>query len=235
MSRTTNNATSGERNPAKKFLEWSSKDKAWTFWNKETEKREKVEKGVPFIVLDMLNTVSGYDSKAAARIWSNEVRSVKDTFNVHKGDKPWQSGAWSDVKDLKDIKFCKTVYALARIGDEYELVCFKLVGAAVGGWFEFLESIGGDKKVYGDVVVSVSGVEQKQTGSVTFFSPVFSVKGTELSAEAAKLADEADKKLQAYLEGYLSRGGKREEAEPETGSETADEFPEEEEGDDVPF
>lgn len=202
MSR-TNKTTEGPKNPSTKFLEWKSTERSWAYWDKATEQEILIaHDGIPFIVLDQLNTVKGFDEKAQSGIWSNEVRSVgKDELTVRTRDGIKCQGLYKDIKSA-DIRFTKSVYAMARIAGDYDLVNFQLSGAALGAWFEFSDQSG---DLEGDIVIGVTGTTEGKKGAVTFNTPNFAIVATELSPEAASRADALDGQLQAYLAEYLSR------------------------------
>jgi hypothetical protein len=56
----------------------------------------------------------------------------------------------------------------------YELVNFQLKGCALTAWIEFQDSIGGQSKLEGDVVVA-SRMLCRQEGAVSFNKPVFGI------------------------------------------------------------
>ena len=238
MSR-TDRSTENQPNPAEMFFRWSSDDKAFGRYDKEKDGLVFIEQGTPFIVLDMLNTCTGYDEKLEAGLYSNEVRNLKtQVLRLFAGKKLIASGIWEDIKGHSGVKFAKSVYALAKVDDEYRLVNFKMSGAAVSAWFDFVKEVGGERKLYGDVVVAqVDSVEGKK-GKVTYNSPVFKIVSTKLSDEAARKAIEADETLQEYLRNYFERDARRDDPEPadEPVREERDERAvEDEDLDSVPF
>ena len=54
------NPTTSSNNPADLFLRWSSDQKTWIYWDKKEEKEKIIKLDSPFIVLDQLNTITGY-------------------------------------------------------------------------------------------------------------------------------------------------------------------------------
>ncbi len=203
MSRTR--STSGGRNPAKKFLEWKSEQKAWQGWDKEKEEKFLVPADTAFIVLDMLSTVTGY-SKQDGGIGSNEVRNATtDELEVHAAKRLIFTGLWKDVKTgVRDARFATSVYALAKVDGEYQLVNFKMSGCALRAWIEFVDEQGGRKAVEnGDMAIHIKETMEGKSGSVTYNSPVFAVASKNITEDAKGLADAADRELQAYLDDYL--------------------------------
>lgn len=201
MSRTRSNST-GSSNPATKFLEWDTQASAWEFWDKENKASKTLPINTPFIVLDQLNTAKGWDDRKGG-MWSNEVRSVADKLVVRCKDGIIAAGTWSEVKATNGIKFTKSIYAMAKVGDDYELVNFQLKGCALTAWIEFQDLIGGQSKLEGDVVVSVKEAVPDRKGAVSFNKPVFAIVSETLSNEAAVQADRMDAELQEHLDAYL--------------------------------
>ena len=192
-------------NPCKMFLRWASGDKCWRYWDKEAEKMELVPHKTPFIVLDQLSTCSGFNDRKNCGVWSNEVRNLKLPMRVQDKDGEVFAGPWREVKEkVHYAKFCASVYAVAKLGDDYEIVNFQLSGAALSGWIDFVKELGGSKAVYGDVVVSVPSVGEGRKGSVNYSFPEFKVVSNTLSDDARAQADEADSILQSYLTAYFA-------------------------------
>lgn len=192
-------------NPCKKFLRWASGDKCWRYWDKEAEKMEQVAAKTPFIVLDQLSTCSGFNDRKNCGVWSNEVRDLKRDMRVQDKDGEVFSGPWKAVKEkVHYAKFCASVYAVAKIGSDYEMVNFQLSGAALSGWIDFVKELGGQKAIYGDIVIGVPTVGEGKKGSVNYSFPEFKVVNNTLTDEAREKADEADKVLQTYLTAYFA-------------------------------
>ena len=208
MSRTRSN-TAGSSNPATKFLEWDTQASAWEFWDKENKVSKTLPINTAFIVLDQLNTAKGWDDRKGG-MWSNEVRSVGDALTVRCKDGILATGTWSDVKTTNGIKFTKSVYAMAKVGSDYELVNFQLKGCALTAWIEFQDEVGGSSKLEGDVVVSIKEAVADKKGAVSFNKPVFAIVSNSLTDEAALQADRMDAELQAHLDAYLGINEKSE-------------------------
>ncbi len=220
-------------NPARMFLRWDSEACDWQGWDKDKEARFHVPAKTPFIVLDMLSTVTGFDDRKGAGIWSNEVRDTRrESFRVGVGKDIAFTGSWSAVKaEVAGAKFATSVYALAKVDGEYQLVNFKVSGCALGPWIDFVKEVGGNAALYEDKIITVGGTEEGKKGSVTFNRPVFKVVEKEMTDEARQKADDADRVLQKYLDGYFKK--EQGEAIPE-GDSPADEVPEpEHDGDGV--
>jgi hypothetical protein len=202
MSRTRSNSQ-GSSNPATKYLGWDTQASAWEFYDKENKKSCTLPSSTAFIVLDQLNTAKGWDDRKGG-LWSNEVRSVADQLTIRSKDGVVATGTWSEVKATNGIKFTKSVYAMAKVGEGYELVNFQLKGCALTAWIEFQDSIGGQSKLEGDVVVAIKDVVSDKKGAVSFNKPVFGIVSETLSSEASIEADWTDAMLQEYLDSYFN-------------------------------
>jgi len=236
------------KNPASMFIEWKSNEEAFTHYVKDedgTGKNVKLPLDTKFIVLDQLSTVTGFDDYYGTRYWSNEVRYIgKDELAVCvfvKGKdkskvKVLKKGTWKEIKGKTDAKYAKSIYAMAKIDDEYQLVNIKLAGACLTSWITFLEKIGGDSAIYGETVVSVDKVEKMKKGAVNYTTPIFKIASKKLSQEAMDKAMELDATLQTYLDQYLETKQSPALAEEST-EEVIEEEPDltEEEGDLPPF
>lgn len=104
---------------------------------------------------------------------------------------------------MHGVKFTKSVYAMAKVGQGYELVNLQLKGCALTEWINFEDKVGGSNKLEGDIVVAVTEAVEDRKGAVTFNKPVFSIVSNTLSNEAALEADMMDGTLQEYLSSYL--------------------------------
>lgn len=226
MSRT--NKTKNTTNPAKRFIEWSSVEKCWKTYDKDTKENKLLPANIPFILLDQLSTVTGFNQKAKKSMYGTEVKDLSQPIKVFLDGETIAEAPWKDLKEsVPAIKFGKSVYAMAKIDGEFELVCFKLSGCSVGSWFDFVGEVG-LSTLEGDSVVSVTGTEEDVNGATTFNRPVFQIIKNELSDEAAKQADAADEALQEYLKEYLK--GSAEEPSDDTPGEDAEREREMEEG-----
>ncbi len=207
-------------NPSKKFIEWSSDNACFTYFDKDKgEKGEKVLLPIPtyFIVLDELSTISGFCEKHGTNIFANEVRStVKEPLLVRtfKGGERLQ-GLYNDIKsEAKELggKYTQSVYAmlLTSKGQEPELVNIRLRGAACSAWI--------DKKINtGKAVICVKEVSKEKKGKTEYVVPVFS--SMSLTQELTDTAIAMDQVLQEYLREYFAQMEEKiieaEEAAPE--------------------
>lgn len=203
MSRTQKKSSRG-KNPTKRFLRWHSSEKQWGYWDAESETRELVAADTRFVVLDQLSTVTGFDPVTKSAIWANEIRTLREELSVFSGKKPLGTGTWAEIKaSVPGVKFASSVYAMVFLPEGPVLGNFRMSGAAIGGWIDFTKEVG-RSKLEGDSIISATQVKQGKTGSVVYYSPVFSIVG-ELNPSEGDLADSMDMELQEYLAESTTR------------------------------
>lgn len=200
MSRYSN--TDKPKNPAQMFLEWKSKEKTWSYWDKDAEERRTIPFNTPFVVLDILSTAVGYDKPKKVGFWANEVRDTKHKLVIQSKNGVLAEGPWKEVKGAhRSLKFASSVYAFAKINGEPMLVNFKISGCALRPWIEFRQELDG-RGVYGDIAVAVKDTVFHDE-EISYTSPVFGVAATSLSEETTNICKEMHYELQKYLTGYL--------------------------------
>lgn len=193
------------QNPAKKFIEWSGSKGEFYYYDKEKGENVFLSMPIYFMVLDELNTVTGYSEDAKAGIFSNEVRNISiEKLNVRVfGKGTIEIGVWKDIKAQVKThggKFAKSVYALMLTKDGTELVNFKFTGSSFGG-----AELGGgwlnakwNKETGG---IQVRDIIEGKKGATKFFAPKF--EKVNVKEEHNQLALQADIELQKYLDSYL--------------------------------
>ena len=221
MSRTRQG--SQVKSPCEEFLKWSGSEGCWKSYDKETKQNIDIPHDIRFLFLDQLATITGFSDSMNAGLWSNEVRSTKrDKLMIHAGKNLVFTGLYADAKTaVQGAKYAQSVYALALLDGEYKLINLKLSGAALTAWITLQETVGGSRKLEGNVAVTVSGVEDKKKGATKFKVPIFETDKAETDEE--EMAAAADEKLQAYLDEYLKLD------KPNTQEEVEEEVEEDEE------
>jgi hypothetical protein len=190
-------------NPVTKWIEFKGSTGKFQYWDKATESNIELPLNkIGFIVLDELNTISGYHSSAEAGIYSNEISDLShETLTVKVFKTNIQiTGLYKDIKDnIKAIggKFTKSVYAALITGkDSLELVNFKMSGSGFGGWLD--KHINLLKQG-----VKVTGLKDGEKGATKFKIPIF--EGFEMPENLRLKAVDMDKELQEYLKQYKSK------------------------------
>ena len=188
-------------NPSKKFLEWKSNEKCFSFFNKETKENVKVELPFKFLVLDQLHTVSGWNDATSSGIFSNEVKFISKqvmTVKPFKGNEI-AKGLYADIKEkVKNAggHYVKSIYIMLEDGT---LANIQLKGSAVQQWGEFTNK--SLSRLPEEWVVVDKAVDGKK-GAVKYTTPGFTFGGS-LSDKEAVQADLVFDELETYLKAYL--------------------------------
>lgn len=167
------------KSPVSKYLSWSSEDKCFKYWDKAKETNVFLKLPIKFTALDDFVGVSGGAEDSAGQfhpVTSGIAAHINKVLVVKKDrSQVIATGKWADIKDsvkAEGGRYTSYVYAVYKD----ELVCFKIAGAALAGWFD---------KADGDKITVKESVKKKK-GSNTYYQPVF---------ETAVLTDADKKKL----------------------------------------
>ena len=215
------------KNPAEKFLTWSSTNKCLSYYNKKKSKEVLIKLPFSFLTLAERTTVKGFDKKNNIGIYSNEVKYLNENLKVKNfKSRNIAEGIWNDISsdvDKAGGKFAKSIYAMTKKGSLIN-ICF--FGGAIGEWFEFTKK---SKKRLADEWVTVDGFEERQSGATTYYIPTFKYNKS-LDSNQGDMADKAYEIFEEYENGESPR--KKEINQDEDGSKE----PEiEEKDDDLPF
>lgn len=207
--------TDDARNPVTRFYEWQGSTGKIKWYDKEAKEQKTVELPFSFLVLDQLNTITGFSDGRHSGLWSNEVRSTHtDQLTVRSKAGIEFQGLYSDM-NVQGAKFAKSVYvAVKDKSGKLELANFKISGAALGPWIEFCKSV--DVMKYG---IAITGSKDGKKGANEFKIPVYNK--IEVSSEADAEATELDKVIQDYLDVYLTRRPSASVAAPVEAAEAA--------------
>jgi len=193
--------------PVARYFEWRGGNGALQHYDRDAGKNIEEKLPFSFIVLDELTTIGGYSDKEGSGIWSNEVRTVKDVLIVKTKSGTLAQGSYETLKDhlkAQGGKFARSVYIAYQrpSGEDFEWVIgnLKLVGAAVGAWFEFRRKC--DVYDHG-VGVRLKGSTEEKKGSTKFFVPTFEATTLDEADNSAAIA--LDEELQAYLKTFFAR------------------------------
>lgn len=126
------------QNPCRRWFKWEGgKKKGYLTWyEKETETNHVVEKPFTFLVLDQLNTVTGYDKDAKVGFYANEVRTLSEEILTVKSKGGVEaSGLWSQIKGQnKSFDFTKSVYiAFFDENKQLQIGNIKFKGSGLSG------------------------------------------------------------------------------------------------------
>lgn len=195
-NRNSNNAT----NPVQRYYKWKGSKGVFVHYDKELGKEVENQLPFTFMYLAEMACVSGFSDEEQCGYFSNEISpyDVKEKeFNVRleKGGRTIKKGYWSEIKgSVSGAKFTKSIYALGKIDDKYQIINIQLYGSGFGNYSEIKNKTNG--------ALVVSKIIEGKKGSVVYYSPIFETK--EISNEAEVEAQEAAKKVVEYLKSKLS-------------------------------
>lgn len=195
------------KNPAVRFMSWRGGEEGGgrlTWYDKEAEEEQEVKLPFSFMVLDELNTITGFSEKDHSGFWSNEVKNLQnDELIVRTSAGIVARGVYGKISDeikSKGAKYAKSVYVAFKDDDgEMAIGNIKISGAALTAWIEFQKKY----DVMQCAVFITDKPKKAKKGSNTYFVPVF--EGQNVSEESEKVAQKLDNELQNYLSTYLSR------------------------------
>lgn len=206
MSTTSNRRKAFEvpaSNPATKFIEWKSNDKAFEYYDKEAQKKVAIPLPFKFLVLDELHTIKGWNDATSSGIFSNEVKFISKeimTVKPFKGNEI-AKGLYKDIKD-KIVSagghYTKSIYIMLEDGT---LANLQLKGSSVQAWGEFTQKT---RSRLTDEWVVVKSAKDGKKGAVKFSIPEFSFDKSLSDTESVE-ADECFDILEAYLKTYLTK------------------------------
>ncbi|AEJ92183.1 hypothetical protein OPTIMUS_127 [Mycobacterium phage Optimus] len=169
-----------------------------TYWDKSAEAERAVSTPFHFVVLDSLNSITGFHKPSNTGIRSNEIRDTRtEPLVVRAGATVLAEGLYNDIKDVmkgKGGKFANSLYVAFKDGDELVIGNLLLSGAALSEFFDFKKGKSLDK----EPGVAITGFDgPHMAGTNEYWVPVFgSWTPQDLSAAIA-----LDETLQAYLDG----------------------------------
>lgn len=208
------------KNPAHRFMQWRGGEEGGgrlTWYDKENQQEVEVALPFSFIVLDELQTLSGFNDSQQSGYWSNEVRNSQGILVARTKQGIQARGTYQIIKEmgLNGLKFAQSVYVAFKDEDTEELVIgnIKMTGAAMSAWIDFKKKF----DVSQCAVYITDEPKRAKKGRNIYFVPVF--EGQNLNDATKQAAVKLDEDLQRYLNTYLQRkpdeddGGVTEEAD----------------------
>ena len=213
-SRRTLNQSEGSSNPAKRFLQWKSNDKNFSYYDKDKKENITVPLPFKFQFLEHFHTVKGWNDASESGIYSNEVKFIsKEPLSVKsfKGGNIAE-GIYSEIRSkLRDAggKYFRSVYVIDENG---EIINLQLKGAVVSSYSDFMKENEGKIESYW---VTVNKALDLKKGATKYSVPVFEI-GKAFTKEEYSLADEKYKDIVSYFDKYSSKPEQSEDVEVET-------------------
>jgi hypothetical protein len=233
--------TGGSSNPVKVYLSFKGGKGVVEYYNKDHKDADEKGKvhlsSLDFAVLDTKASISGFNEGSNSGVTSNylDTRDLNEQDFIVKTKEKGGSygevlrGKYQEIKSAaRDFggKFTTNIFALADVGNGFEIVKLELNGSGLTPWIKF----GEDKKDHEieDKLITISrGQLMKRSAGknvlfsdkdysalvaklkkdpmadkpVLFYEPKF--EAVDLSTELAEQAMVADEALQDYLDGIM--------------------------------
>ena len=190
-----------QSNPAAKFIDWKSNEKAFSFYDKENKVNVPIPLPFRFLALDELHTVKGWSDSCQSAIYANEVKFISKeplTVKPFKGNEI-AKGLYSDIKEkvkAAGAHYVKSIYIMLEDGS---LANLQLKGASCQSWGDFTQK--GRSRLPEEWVTVEKAIEGKK-GAVKYYTPEFKFDKS-LSENENTMADDAFAILETYLKAYL--------------------------------
>jgi len=183
--------------PVKAYLSWSSNDKCFTYYDKESQSNKKVTVPLQFIHCEEFASIRGFHDKSQSSIWSNEIKDTrKEEFFVRsfKSQGNLVSGIYQNIKaEIQSLGGHYNLSLYAVIDGKLLNLSFK--GAVLQAWSNFATE---NRKRFLTNYVDIVGASDEKKGSVKYSIPTFAL-GKEIPADVSKNADAVYDELTAYL------------------------------------
>lgn len=199
-------------NPSVYFAEWDSDNKCFKYYKKyaepktvdgKTVKGENVLLKLPytFLVLDMMYTIRGYNDDMGQGYYSNEVKDLKTgIFTVRVGKAAIATGNYKEIMaQLRDAKFCQSVYVAVKHEKNLVIANIQLKGAAVSAWIDFCSL--NRKSIY-KKAIAVKEFTDAKKGKTEYTVPTFEL--IDVSPETDEQAKALCAELAEYHRQYFS-------------------------------
>jgi len=129
------------KNPCERWFKWEGEaSKGYFSWyEKETKQTHPVDQPFTFLVLDQLNTITGYDNDLQESYYANEIRNLKtETLTIRSKAGVKASGLYEHIKtQSKNFNFTKSVYIAFYDEDKnLKIGNIKFRGAGLSGLSE---------------------------------------------------------------------------------------------------
>lgn len=193
--------TSGPSSPVTKYLEWSSAERKFHYYDKTAGKQIFLDLPMKFIFLDSKATIKGFNPTTQSSIYSNDVANTKnEKFVVRsfKSASPLAEGLYQDIKSkIEEVggKYHASIYAFS---DTLGVINIAVKGDALKEWSNFTTA---SRKSFLGSYIEVAGAEERKNGAVKYAVPVFKVGGN----ISLSVSEESDKKYDELMAYFKSR------------------------------
>lgn len=187
--------------PVKKYLSWSSNEKCFTYWDKESQSNKKLGLPLSIVHLSDMSCVKGWHDASSSGIYSNEVKNTtKEEFNVRSfkgGD--LVKGLYRDIKEKINAlggDYNASIYAYL----DGEIINISLKGASLSKWSDFATD---SRPKFLNSFITITGALDAKKGSVKYSTPVFEIL-SEIPSGTNQKAEEAHAILSNYFSARVS-------------------------------
>lgn len=200
--------------PAAKYIEWSSEEKQFRYWDADKEKDVLIPLPLKYVVIQEMHTIRGFDDDSNSRIYSNEVENLSEVLTVKsfKGGNI-AKGTYENIKEMVKSAgghYAKSIYIQTLKGEIWNI---NLKGSAVFAWGEFMKKNG---KLLMNHSVTVTGAEELKKGKIDYSIPIFEL-GKEMSKDSFDKAEEAYETLMSKLSARAQALSIKSESDEEDG------------------
>jgi hypothetical protein len=199
----TSEKSNSSNNPTKRYLEWKSNDKNFSYYDKDAAQKVSVDLPLKFVFLQHYHTVKGWNDASQSGIYSNEVFYIGSepmTVRSYKGGEI-ASGLYKDIKtDLVNAggKYHRSIYVMLEDGTISNL---SIKGSVVREWSEFMET---NKNLIDNQWVEIKSSKDQKKGSIKYSTPEFTL-GKVLTSKESDMANSSASELKIYLDQYFKK------------------------------
>jgi len=199
----TSEKSNSSNNPTKRYLEWKSNDKNFSYYDKDAEEKVSVDLPLRFVFLQHYHTVKGWNDASQSGIYSNEVFYIGSepmTVRSYKGGEI-ASGLYKDIKtDIVNAggKYHRSIYVMLEDGTIANL---SVKGSVVREWSEFMEA---NKNLIDNQWVEINSSKDQKKGSIKYSTPEFTL-GKALTSKESDMANSSASELKIYLDQYFKK------------------------------
>lgn len=217
--------------PVKKYLEWSSNEKCFTYWDKEAKQDKKLALPAKFIHYDELATIKGWDKDSNSAIYANEVKNTKvEPFVVRafKGKFPLAEGLYQEIKEKISASAGFNLSLYAELNGEIVNLSFK--ASALMEWSKFAKD---SRKSFLTNYFIVTGFKEEKNGAVKYNVPTFAL-GDAIEESVSKASDANYDSLMDYFKARKANSNQQVQVEELNAEEVPSNIPKFGDAPDIP-
>lgn len=190
-------------NPTKRYLEYKSVKKEFSYYDKDLGEEVNVPLPLKFVFIQHYHTVKGWHDASNSGIYANEVFFIGSepmSVKSFKGGKIAE-GIYTDIKAQvlsAGGKYHKSIYVMLEDGT---LANISLKGSSVKEWSDFMEE---NKNNVDNNWVEILVATDEKKGSIKYSVPKFTL-GDSLTKKESSDADSCAFELKEYLDSKTTK------------------------------